>query len=388
MLSKCYRCILTHLHSSPALCSLRYCNREFDDEKILIQHQKAKHFKCHICHKKLYTGPGLAIHCMQVHKETIDKIPNGLPNRNSVDIEIYGMEGIPEADIREHEKSKGAGYQEQAAAAAAAAASAVAALKPLQGGLLTATGSGIQSAAPGPGAIGTAAIPPPPGIPPTALNTAIPPPALPPHPAGIPFPPPRGVPLPGHLAHLPPPHHLPPHGPPPPIRPTAFINAKFPPPPIAPAVSNVPLPPGLPSGLVSSIPPPSGPPPATTPGAPFSMNLPRKPLFPSAASALLGQSSATSSSATLSSPAVISKPSSGPSSLVNSSSLNANDSVAASSATSVSSLLTLPLPLANSPRVPPPSSATARIMHPEEDLSIEEIRSRIPKYNIRQKLAP
>lgn len=54
----------------PVLKSLtgnrRYCNREFDDEKILIQHQKAKHFKCHICHKKLYTGPGLSIHCMQV----------------------------------------------------------------------------------------------------------------------------------------------------------------------------------------------------------------------------------------------------------------------------------------------------------------------------------
>lgn len=39
-----------------------------------MQHQKAKHFKCHICHKKLYTGPGLSIHCMQVHKETIDKV--------------------------------------------------------------------------------------------------------------------------------------------------------------------------------------------------------------------------------------------------------------------------------------------------------------------------
>ncbi|OTF79351.1 hypothetical protein BLA29_009076, partial [Euroglyphus maynei] len=89
--------------------SFGYCNREFDDEKILIQHQKAKHFKCHTCHKKLYTGPGLAIHCMQVHKETIDKIPNALPNRNNVDIEIYGMEGIPEADLRQHEKSKGNG---------------------------------------------------------------------------------------------------------------------------------------------------------------------------------------------------------------------------------------------------------------------------------------
>ncbi|XP_068633325.1 BUB3-interacting and GLEBS motif-containing protein ZNF207-like isoform X2 [Battus philenor] len=86
-----------------------YCNREFDDEKILIQHQKAKHFKCHICHKKLYTGPGLSIHCMQVHKEAIDKVPNSLPNRSNIEIEIYGMEGIPPEDIKEHEKQKTGG---------------------------------------------------------------------------------------------------------------------------------------------------------------------------------------------------------------------------------------------------------------------------------------
>lgn len=83
-----------------------YCNREFDDEKILIQHQKAKHFKCHICYKKLYTGPGLAIHCMQVHKEKIDKVPNSLPGRNNTEIEIYGMEGIPEEDVKAHERNK------------------------------------------------------------------------------------------------------------------------------------------------------------------------------------------------------------------------------------------------------------------------------------------
>jgi len=83
-----------------------YCNREFDDEKILIQHQKAKHFKCHICHKKLYTGPGLSIHCMQVHKETIDKVPNSMPNRGNIEIEIYGMEGIPDADLKAHENAR------------------------------------------------------------------------------------------------------------------------------------------------------------------------------------------------------------------------------------------------------------------------------------------
>uniref|UniRef100_F1L2C5 Zinc finger protein 207 n=1 Tax=Ascaris suum TaxID=6253 RepID=F1L2C5_ASCSU len=73
-----------------------YCQREFEDEKILIQHQKAKHFKCHICRKKLYTGPGLAIHCVQVHKERIDRIPAALPGRDSVEVEVYGMEGIPD----------------------------------------------------------------------------------------------------------------------------------------------------------------------------------------------------------------------------------------------------------------------------------------------------
>ncbi|CAF0782324.1 unnamed protein product [Rotaria sp. Silwood1] len=81
-----------------------YCNREFDDEKILLQHQKAKHFKCHLCHKKLYTGPGLQIHSIQVHKENIDKVPNAIKGRDNIEIEIYGMEGIPEEDLRQHEK--------------------------------------------------------------------------------------------------------------------------------------------------------------------------------------------------------------------------------------------------------------------------------------------
>uniref|UniRef100_A0A672QNJ1 BUB3-interacting and GLEBS motif-containing protein ZNF207-like n=1 Tax=Sinocyclocheilus grahami TaxID=75366 RepID=A0A672QNJ1_SINGR len=81
-----------------------YCNRDFDDEKILIQHQKAKHFKCHICHKKLYTGPGLAIHCMQVHKDTIDSVPNAIPGRTDTELEIYGMEGIPDKDMQDRRR--------------------------------------------------------------------------------------------------------------------------------------------------------------------------------------------------------------------------------------------------------------------------------------------
>ena len=57
----------------------------------------------------MYTGPGLSIHCMQVHKQTIDKVPNALPNRSNIEIEIYGMEGIPDQDLKDHERQKGAG---------------------------------------------------------------------------------------------------------------------------------------------------------------------------------------------------------------------------------------------------------------------------------------
>lgn len=49
----------------------RYCDREFEDEKVLTNHQKAKHFKCHICSKKMNTAGGLVVHVSQVHKETI-----------------------------------------------------------------------------------------------------------------------------------------------------------------------------------------------------------------------------------------------------------------------------------------------------------------------------
>ncbi|KAJ1915044.1 hypothetical protein H4219_004513 [Mycoemilia scoparia] len=76
-----------------------YCNREFEDEKILIQHQKAKHFKCQICSKRLNTAGGMVIHVAQVHKETVKKVPNAHPGRDSVEIEIFGMSGIPPEDL-------------------------------------------------------------------------------------------------------------------------------------------------------------------------------------------------------------------------------------------------------------------------------------------------
>ncbi|EPS44394.1 hypothetical protein H072_1623 [Dactylellina haptotyla CBS 200.50] len=79
-----------------------YCERDFDDVKILHSHQKAKHFKCERCRKPLNTAGGLAVHMTQVHKETLKEVKNAIPGRESTDIEIFGMEGIPEDILQAH----------------------------------------------------------------------------------------------------------------------------------------------------------------------------------------------------------------------------------------------------------------------------------------------
>ncbi|MCJ1470543.1 hypothetical protein MMC07_009189 [Pseudocyphellaria aurata] len=79
-----------------------YCERDFDDLKILINHQKAKHFKCERCGRRLNTAGGLSVHMTQVHKETLTTIENALPNRSGLDVEIFGMEGIPEDIVSSH----------------------------------------------------------------------------------------------------------------------------------------------------------------------------------------------------------------------------------------------------------------------------------------------
>lgn len=48
-----------------------YCDRKFEDENVLIQHQMAKHFKCKHCHKKLSNIKSLFVHVSEVHKEKI-----------------------------------------------------------------------------------------------------------------------------------------------------------------------------------------------------------------------------------------------------------------------------------------------------------------------------
>ncbi|KAJ2791270.1 hypothetical protein H4R20_006888, partial [Coemansia guatemalensis] len=80
-----------------------YCEREFEDEKVLVNHQKAKHFKCHICSKRLNTAGGMVVHVAQVHKENIKRVPNAMPGRDNPDIEVFGSLGIPEDDKEDYE---------------------------------------------------------------------------------------------------------------------------------------------------------------------------------------------------------------------------------------------------------------------------------------------
>ena len=46
--------------------------------------------------------PGLSVHMTQVHKETLTIIENALPNRSGLEVEIFGMEGIPEDVVQSH----------------------------------------------------------------------------------------------------------------------------------------------------------------------------------------------------------------------------------------------------------------------------------------------
>ena len=92
---------------------------EFGDDKVLLLHQKAKHFKCHACPRRLNTAGGLAVHLDQVHKLPAERITNAMPGRDTFDVEIYGMEGIPRDDLMDWKKRKAAELGEDSLEAAA-----------------------------------------------------------------------------------------------------------------------------------------------------------------------------------------------------------------------------------------------------------------------------
>ncbi|XP_028304779.1 BUB3-interacting and GLEBS motif-containing protein ZNF207b isoform X2 [Gouania willdenowi] len=332
-----------------------YCNRDFDDEKILIQHQKAKHFKCHICHKKLYTGPGLAIHCMQVHKETIDSVPNAIPGRTDIELEIYGMEGIPEKDMQERRRTLEQKSQES---------------QKKKGGNQDDSDEDDDDEA-GPSTQQVAAVPPQaapmaqPGMHPVAGAPGMP------H-GGY-----QGMPpmMPGVPPMM---HGMPPamHGMPPGMMPMGGMM-----PPMMPGMPGIP--PGMPPhlaprpGMPHMAPVPSAGPMPSRPAVPSAQPAVTKPLFPSAAQAQQNAPGVTASNnaASASEPPKATFPAYTQPSVSSSNSSNpASSTVAKPPATVTSKPATLTT-----------TSATSKLIHPDEDISLEEMKSQLPRY---QRLIP
>uniref|UniRef100_A0A3B4AMA6 C2H2-type domain-containing protein n=1 Tax=Periophthalmus magnuspinnatus TaxID=409849 RepID=A0A3B4AMA6_9GOBI len=331
-----------------------YCNRDFDDEKILIQHQKAKHFKCHICHKKLYTGPGLAIHCMQVHKETIDSVPNAIPGRTDIELEIYGMEGIPEKDMQERrrtleqksqesQKRKNQDDSDEDDDDDEPGPSAQTAVQPQ-------AAYAAPMAQPGMPVAGA------PGLPPGGYQ------GMPPMMPGVP----------------PMMHGMPPgmHGMPPGMIPMGGMM-----PPMMPGMPGIP--PGMPPhmaprpGMPHMTPAPTG----AIPSRPAAAAQPAvtKPLFPSAAQVQKIASGVTASTAATSDPPKATFPA------YTQPSVSASSSSTSASNPSSSTVAKPPATVTSKPATLTTTSATSKLIHPDEDISLEEMRAQLPRY---QRLVP
>lgn len=82
-----------------------YCDRVFDNEQVLILHQRSRHFKCPECHKKISSAQGMMEHVYQVHRETIEKVPHAKEGRDSFEVVIFGMAGVP-AELIEQRRQK------------------------------------------------------------------------------------------------------------------------------------------------------------------------------------------------------------------------------------------------------------------------------------------
>ncbi|KAI0748755.1 hypothetical protein C8Q80DRAFT_1319375 [Daedaleopsis nitida] len=266
-----------------------YCEREFEDEKVLMQHQKAKHFKCNLCPRRLNTAGGLAVHIQQVHKLEPDNLPrieNALPGRDGYEVEIFGMEGIPAPDIADYKRRKeielglnpGSITQPQSKRPKVEnrpfsedeLKAQLEAHKALMGASEASAAPAIPDAASGAvfaAPSQTYALPPTPGIPTPVMSPPGVPPMMPPGaPPFMPGVPPPGFPgqPPFHLPGMP----LPPGMPPPPGFPPMPPFAGSPPPGMLPPGAP-PFPPGVrppfPPPFMPGVPPPGLPPPGFSP---------------------------------------------------------------------------------------------------------------------------
>ena len=63
------------------------------------------------CFQSPGTSPVLASSSLE--SPSVFQVPNSAPGRGNIEIEIYGMEGIPEADVKAHESRHGGGGDDE-----------------------------------------------------------------------------------------------------------------------------------------------------------------------------------------------------------------------------------------------------------------------------------
>lgn len=100
-----------------------YCDTRHEDEYKLIQHQRSKHFLCRLCDPNAYgrnclSLSGLVSHTRRSHRKEIKEVPNAVEGRESLEVEVSAMNGIPQEALDEFNsrlaaEQKEAGVQPQ-----------------------------------------------------------------------------------------------------------------------------------------------------------------------------------------------------------------------------------------------------------------------------------
>ncbi|CAK9093140.1 Protein SUPPRESSOR OF FRI 4 [Durusdinium trenchii] len=78
-----------------------YCDREFEDIKTLVHHQRAKHFCCNESGRTFDSVTSLRIHLLNSYKKSLKEVPNALPGRDNPDVVVHGMDGLPQDVLEE-----------------------------------------------------------------------------------------------------------------------------------------------------------------------------------------------------------------------------------------------------------------------------------------------
>ena len=80
-----------------------FCDREFNSEASLLDHQMMRHFSCTMCRRRGSNVMGLSTHVAQVHKTVLGCVPEALPGRDDPKIcaNVFGMNNIPPDALKE-----------------------------------------------------------------------------------------------------------------------------------------------------------------------------------------------------------------------------------------------------------------------------------------------